>query len=84
MNISVTHMSNIETGNTKLSLPVLYEIAGVLSVGTDDILNWHGQRRERIQEDIAEILDTCSERDLSIIKDALREIKVLLDKHRGD
>ena len=30
--ISVTHMSHIETGNTKLSLPVLAKIAEELSV----------------------------------------------------
>ena len=33
--ISVTHMSHIETGNTKLSLPVLAKIADELSVGVD-------------------------------------------------
>ena len=31
-NISVTHMSHIETGNTKLSLPVLVDIATTLEV----------------------------------------------------
>ena len=36
--ISVTHMSHIETGNTKLSLPVLVEIATALNVRTDDLL----------------------------------------------
>ena len=30
VNISVTHMSHIETANTKLSLPVLVDIATVL------------------------------------------------------
>lgn len=38
VNISVTHMSHIETGNTKLSLPVLVDIAAVLQVQTDDLL----------------------------------------------
>lgn len=32
--ISATHMSHIETGNTKLSLPVLVKIAEALSVQT--------------------------------------------------
>lgn len=36
--ISTTHMSHIETGNTKLSLPVLVSIASVLEVQTDDLL----------------------------------------------
>ncbi|MBR4035839.1 MAG: helix-turn-helix transcriptional regulator [Oscillospiraceae bacterium] len=38
VNISVTHMSHIETGNTKLSLPVLVDIATVLQVTADDLL----------------------------------------------
>jgi Predicted transcriptional regulators len=36
--ISDTHMSHIETGNTKLSLPVLVNIANILSVQTDAII----------------------------------------------
>ena len=36
--ISTTHMSHIETGNTKLSLAVLVDIATVLEVRTDDLL----------------------------------------------
>lgn len=36
--ISTTHMSHIETGNTKLSLPVLVDIAKTLEVRTDDLL----------------------------------------------
>ena len=38
VNISVTHMSHIETANTKLSLPVLVDIASVLQVQTDELL----------------------------------------------
>ena len=33
VNISTTHMSHIETGNTKLSLGVLVDLAGVLQTG---------------------------------------------------
>ena len=39
INISTTHMSHIETGSTKLSLPVLVEIAEVLNVKTDNLLS---------------------------------------------
>ena len=37
--ISVTHMSHIETGNTKLSLAVFADIAAVLDVQADDLLS---------------------------------------------
>ena len=36
--ISVTHMSQIETGNTKLRLPVLVELAAALYERTDHLL----------------------------------------------
>ncbi|MFR2512633.1 MAG: helix-turn-helix domain-containing protein [Lachnospira eligens] len=36
--ISTTHLSHIETGNTKLSLPVFVDIAEALSVQTDELL----------------------------------------------
>ena len=35
---SVAHISNIETGNTKLSLPALLNIANTLSVSVDQFL----------------------------------------------
>ena len=38
VNISTVHMSHIETGYTKLSLPVLVDIACALGVRTDDLI----------------------------------------------
>ena len=37
--ISTTHMSHIETGNTKLSLQVFVDIAAALEVRTDELLD---------------------------------------------
>ena len=37
-NISTTHMSHIETGNTKLSLQVFADLAAALHVSADDLL----------------------------------------------
>ena len=36
--ISTVHMSHIETANTKLSLPVLVDLACALGVRTDDLI----------------------------------------------
>lgn len=36
--ISVSHLSNIETSNTKLSLPALVRICNALQVSTDTLL----------------------------------------------
>lgn len=38
INISVTHMSHIETGNTKLSLVVFMDIVNALEISADDLL----------------------------------------------
>ena len=36
--LSTTHMSNIETGNSKLSLPTIVSLANALSVSVDEFL----------------------------------------------
>ena len=38
VDISTTHMSHIETGNTKLSLPVLVALATALETRVDELL----------------------------------------------
>lgn len=38
VNIAPSHMSNIETGKTKVSLPTLIAIANALSVSVDTLL----------------------------------------------
>ena len=79
--ISVTHMSHIETGNTKLGLPVLVMIADALQVQCDDILRERYLDRCGLQADIVEILDSCSEKHLKIMEDILRSAKVSLEKY---
>lgn len=80
--ISVTHMSHIETGNTKLSLPVLVKIADALSVQTDAIIYEHPQvNKTIIKQEISELLDSCSAQKLDVIINVLRTTKISLDKH---
>ena len=80
--ISVTHMSHIETGNTKLSLPVFVDIANALSVQTDELLHDIPQNtKTNMKNEINEILDSCSVRDMYILLDVLRSVKVSLDKY---
>ena len=42
VDISIPHMSHIETGSTKLSLPVLVFLAGSLHVSVDELLGRYG------------------------------------------
>lgn len=81
--ISTTHMSHIETGNTKLSLPVLVDIANVLSVPTDTLLFDNQQiNKNDITNEIIYILDTCSQEDLYVISDIIRTTKASLEKYK--
>lgn len=80
--ISVTHMSHIETGNTKLSLPVFVDLAAALETRTDELL-YDGSfaiRSDSIEE-IVRILDTCTTQQIKIIEDVLRATKISLNKY---
>lgn len=80
--ISTTHMSHIETGNTKLSLPVFVDIAKVLSVRTDELLYDNPQMNKSIMTDeIIELIDSCSLHDMYIITDVIKSMKTTLEKY---
>lgn len=81
VNISVTHMSHIETGNTKLSLPVLVQIADVLEVRTDDLL-FDGDHTtvHSAMDDIAAVLQRCTVQEAQVISDVVKAVKTAMDK----
>lgn len=80
--ISTTHMSHIETGNTKLSLPVLVLISEILEVRCDDLI--HDREADGFQngaEGIARELRGCSAAELRVIEDMVRALRVSICKH---
>ncbi len=79
--ISVTHMSHIETGNTKLSLPVLVEIARVLEIKTDDLLRDRQFLDERSYDEILDILDRCDDKQLQVLTSILSASKEAMDRY---
>ena len=81
VDISVTHMSHIETGNTKLSLQVLVDLARVLEVQTDDLLFEQKSNKASALTDLSETLDACSTQQVRIIVDTVKALKISLDKH---
>lgn len=80
--ISVTHMSHIETGNTKLSLSVFVDIAKVLEVQTDDLLFEGISARKASFNELAVLLENCSTRQLHIITDVAKSTKIALEKYQ--
>jgi len=80
--ISATHMSHIETGNTKLSLAVLVKIADALSVQTDALIYDAPEvNRTAMAEEISDILSSCKPNELKIITDVIKSLKISLDKN---
>lgn len=71
--ISVTHMSHIETGNTKLSLEVFAAIADTLDCRADELL--FGTREIVGAEafgDIVHTLQSLSAKELCIVADVIK------------
>ena len=82
--ISPTHMSHIETANTKLSLPVFVAIAEALDVQTDELLHdFPNAVKTGLKQEIAEILDSCSVQDMHILTDVIKTVKISLDKYKA-
>ncbi len=80
--ISTTHMSHIETGNTKLSLPVLVSISQALGVQTDDLLfESANTSKNNALNEIIELLDTCTPQQVRVIQDIIRATKTALQKY---
>ena len=82
VDISTTHMSHIETGNTKLSLPVLVDIAAALEVRTDDLLSDNTLVATSTSlEEISAVLERCTTKEIKVIADIVKTTKLSIDKH---
>lgn len=81
IDISTTHLSHIETGNTKLSLSVFVAIANTLSVQTDELLHDTVYNKDTVKNEIIDILDSCSIQEIYILKDILNSTKTALNKY---
>lgn len=80
--ISITHMSHIETGSTKLSLPVLIKLANALSCSTDELLSDSLMRCEPVlNQEIAALIKDCNSIELRILVDVLKATKASMNKN---
>ncbi len=80
--ISTTHMSHIETGNTKLSLPVLVLLAEALEVRTDDLLFENADTScTATTNEILELLDRCTPHQLRFLKELIQAAQISMNKY---
>ena len=77
--ISTAHMSHIETGNTKLSLPALFSISRALECSLDELIN---PTKEFDPEDRANflriLLSDCSKQEAAILIEIIKNAKKAL------
>ncbi len=77
--ISPTHLSNIETGTTRVSLTTIVSIANALSVTADDLLcDSVIKARAQIEGDIAAVLSDCDDYEIRMIRDMAKALKETL------
>ena len=84
VDISVTHMSHIETGNTKLSLPVFVALAQALEVRTDELLHDPTPENMPVLEELSDLLNTCTPQQARCIADIAKSVKKSLDMNLPD
>ena len=75
VNISAVHMSHIETGYTKLSLPVLVDLACALIFDKDTL------GKDELLEEITLELDGCSKEQLLTLRQILSSSKEAIQKY---
>ena len=72
VDISTTHMSHIETGNTKLSLQVFADLAEALQVSVDSLLyDVNSNSKQQAYQEITDILDQCTPAQAQALKEII-------------
>lgn len=79
VDVSPTHLSNIETGTTRVSLQTVIRIANALSVSADDLLCDNVIRtKAQFEKEIEGILADCDEYEIRVMADMMRSLKETL------
>ena len=79
--VSPAHMSNIETGTTRVSLTTMVAIANALGVNMDDLMcDNQIHSRVHIEQDIADTLSDCDTYEIRMIADMAQALKDTLRK----
>ena len=82
IDISPTHMSHIETAGTKLSLPVLIDLAEQLAVTPSSLISeCSAYGKEALIDEASKILASCSEEEAMIMLDVLKTMLGSFRKH---
>ena len=79
--ISVTHMSHIETGSTKLSLPVLVDLSRALEISADELLfDAPEVSADTLCGELQKILCDCTPEQAKAVIEIAKAAKTALEK----
>ena len=82
VSVSPTHLSNIETGSTRVSLTTIVKIANALNVTVDDLLCDNlVNARPQFERDMQSLLDDCNDHEVRI---AYKVAKAAVEAVRAD
>ena len=74
--VSPQHVSNIETGNSSVSLPTLVAIANMLSVSVDELLcDTVLTSKPIFEREAKDIFEDCNEYEVRVLVDVLKATK---------
>ena len=83
IDITPAHMSNVETGKTKVSLPTLIAIANALSVSVDTLLCDNVIASKIVFEKEAnDIFSDCDEYEVRFLVDLMKSAKIAFRKDK--
>ena len=75
LELSPSHMSNIETGTTRISLTALVNIANALGVSVDDLIyDSVAHARPQLEREIQQIVDSCNDYELRVVKEVTHSV----------
>lgn len=81
VDLSTSHLSNIETGSTRVSLPTIVNLANALNVSVDGLLaDSVIQSKPVFENELHSILQDCDAYELRIIADIAAATKKTLRK----
>lgn len=75
--LSAPHISNVETGNTKVSLRALVKIANALDCSIDEILfDNMTYTRHVVEHEMLKVVSDCDDKEIRVIADTARALKI--------
>ncbi len=82
VDISTTHMSHIETGNTKLSLQVFADLAEALQISVDSLLyDANENSKQQTYQEITDILDQSTPAQAQALKEIIASTWNAINKY---